>query len=247
MRDDPRSEERYRAFVQNSSEGIWLCEVDTPVPTDLPEDAQIDAYYRDAYLAECNDAFARMYGLTRAEEVIGARLSDLLIREDPNNDAYLRAFIRSGYRLENAESAERDKDGNVKYFSNSLVGIVKGGKLHRAWGTQRDVTERRRFEEALQAGQRRLRESEERYRSLVNATSEIVWDTKAEGEFVTPQPEWSAFTGQTFDEIKGWGWLDAVHPDDRADTARVWSEAVRTRPCIRSNTASAAMTASTAT
>src|SRR5690349_7502982 len=101
MSDDLRSEERYRAFVQNSSEGIWLCELEQPVPTDLPEDTQIDAFYRDAYLAECNDAFARMYGLTRAEEIVGARLSDLLIREDPNNDAYLRAFIRSGYRLEN--------------------------------------------------------------------------------------------------------------------------------------------------
>jgi len=188
MSDDSRSEERYRAFVQNSSEGIWLFELEQPVPTDLSEDEQIEAFYRDAYLAECNDALARMYGLTRAEEIIGARLGDMLIREDPANDAYLRAFIRAGYRLENAASSERDKEGNPKFFSNSLVAIIEDGKLFRAWGTQRDVTERRRFEEELQAGQRRLRASEERYRSLVNATSEIVWDTRAEGEFVTPQP-----------------------------------------------------------
>jgi PAS domain S-box-containing protein len=227
-RMDPRREERYRAFVQTSSEGIWLCELEQPVATDLDEGAQIDAFYRYASLTECNDAFARMYGLTRAEEILGARLGDLLIREDPNNDANLRAFIRSGYRQENTESAERDKDGNPKFFANSLVGIVEDGKLLRVWGTQRDVTEQRRYEEDLQAGQRRLRASEERYRSLVNATSDIVWDTKAEGEFVTPQLEWSAFTGQTFDELKGWGWLNAVHPDDQANTARVWSEAVRT-------------------
>ena len=39
-----------------------------------------------------------------------------------------------------------------------------------------------------------LRKSEQRYRSLIEATAQIIWDTKAEGELVTPQPGWSAFT-----------------------------------------------------
>jgi GAF domain-containing protein len=41
-----RSEERYRAFIQKSSEGIWRCEVAQPITTDLPEDEQIDEVYR---------------------------------------------------------------------------------------------------------------------------------------------------------------------------------------------------------
>ena len=74
-----------------------------------------------------------------------------------------------------------------------------------------------------------LRRDEQRYRSLVQATAAIVWNTPASGEFETDQPEWSRFTGQSFEQLRGWGWLDAVHPDDRPQTARVWSAAVSSR------------------
>jgi PAS domain S-box-containing protein len=74
-----------------------------------------------------------------------------------------------------------------------------------------------------------LRFGEQRYRSLVEVTTEIVWNTPASGEFEVEQLRWSEFTGQTFEELKGWGWLNAVHPDDRPNTARVWSAAVSSR------------------
>ena len=62
---------------------------------------------------------------------------------------YLRRFIQSGYRLDEEESHEVDREGNPKCFLNNLVGIVEDGCLIRAWGTQRDVTEQRRVEEEL--------------------------------------------------------------------------------------------------
>ncbi|QEH36332.1 Signal transduction histidine-protein kinase BarA [Aquisphaera giovannonii] len=74
-----------------------------------------------------------------------------------------------------------------------------------------------------------LRFGELRFRSLVEATTAIVWNTPASGDFEVPQPRWSEFTGQSFEQLRGWGWLDAVHPDDRAETARVWSTAVADR------------------
>ncbi len=57
--------------------------------------------------------------------------------------AYLRSFIRSGYRLEDAESHEIDRHGTPKYFVNNPVGIFERGQLVGAWGTQRDVTEQK--------------------------------------------------------------------------------------------------------
>lgn len=42
-------------------------------------------------------------------------------------------------------------------------------------------------------------------------------------------PSWRAFTGQSVEQIQGWGWADALHPDDRQRTAAVWSQAVATR------------------
>jgi PAS domain S-box-containing protein len=140
-------EDRYRAFVENSSEAIWRFELTEPVSIDLPLDEQIENFYRHGYLGECNDAMAAMYGFKSAGELVGAKLDDLLVRDDPNNVEYLRAFINSGYRMTEAESHEVDREGNSKYFLNNFVGIIEDGKLLRGWGTQRDITERRRAEQ----------------------------------------------------------------------------------------------------
>ena len=100
----------------------------------------------------------------------------------------------------------RDEAGNLQGYSKIL----------------RDVTERKQVEDVLRA-------SEERYRSLVSATSQIVWTTSSSGEFEVEQPQWGEFTGQTFDQCRGWGWLTAIHPDDQWQTAAAWSKAVAER------------------
>jgi len=86
----------------------------------------------------------------------------------------------------------------------------------------RDVTDRKTAEQVV-------RQSEERFRSLVKATSAIVWTAAASGEIRDEQRDWMAFTGQAFHETLGQGWLDAVHPEDRATTVLAWSHAVQTR------------------
>ena len=68
--------------------------------------------------------------------------------------------------------------------------------------------------------------SDARYRALVKASSAILWETCADGEFAAEQPEWTAFTGQRYDQLRGWGWLDAIHPDDRALTVALWRDAL---------------------
>ena len=85
-----------------------------------------------------------------------------------------------------------------------------------------DLTERKKAE-------MEVRFNEQRYRMLVEATTAIVWDTPASGEFTSDQPSWTAFTGQSFDDLRGWGWLNAIHPDDQAETKRIWSAAVANR------------------
>ena len=71
-----------------------------------------------------------------------------------------------------------------------------------------------------------LRRSEGRFRSLAEATSQIIWTRNATGEFASPQEGWTAFTGQSYAEHRDWKWLDAIHPDDRDWTEGSWREAV---------------------
>ncbi len=81
---------------------------------------------------------------------------------------------------------------------------------------------RAQLHEAELASRRELRRSERRYRSLVQATSAVEWTVDPAGGFVEPQPSWEAYTGQPWEEQRGFGWLNALHPDDRAITSARW-------------------------
>ena len=152
--DRRRTEERYRAFIAQSSEGVSRLEIDPPVPSMLSEEEQIDRLYAGARIAECNDAMARMYGYREARDLIGTRLADLHNVTDPTNREQIRAFIRAGYRVSDSETREHDRDGRPRVFLNNVVGFVEDGHLVRVWGTQRDVTEQRQLEEQFRQSQK---------------------------------------------------------------------------------------------
>lgn len=99
--------------------------------------------------------------------------------------------------------------------------IGNSGQVSRILSISRDITEERFVME-------KMRVSEERFRSLVTATAAIVWGMPGSGQFHEEQPGWSAFTGQLFDSMKGLGWLDAIHPDDRHKTVTSWDQAIAT-------------------
>src|ERR1700678_428404 len=149
-----RSEENYRMFISQSSEGIFREDMDAPVFINLPGDELVRHILYDSYLAECNDAMARMYGLNSGREFVGKRLTEILPPDDPHNIELTREYIRSGFRVLDRESHEIDIHGNPKVFLNSMIGIVENGMLVRTWGIQRDVTEKAKLEESRRrAGQ----------------------------------------------------------------------------------------------
>ncbi len=94
------------------------------------------------------------------------------------------------------------------------------GEPVRMIGSMLDITEIRDVQEAL-------RQSEEEYRTLTTATAQIVWSTDEAGQ-VEDMPAWRKITGQTQEEVRGSGWLDAIHPDDRQRTNDIWQASTRT-------------------
>jgi PAS domain S-box-containing protein len=77
------------------------------------------------------------------------------------------------------------------------------------------------MEDAVRA-RAELAEAEERYRSLVSIITDVPWTADAEGRFVTPQPAWAAYTGQSWDELRDFGWTEALHPEDRENVRSAW-------------------------
>ncbi|MBF0486984.1 MAG: PAS domain S-box protein [Nitrospirae bacterium] len=85
-----------------------------------------------------------------------------------------------------------------------------------------DDAKRKQAESALLA-------SEARHRSYVDMTGQIGWVANAEGEVTEGTPSFSKFSGMTYDEAKGSGWVDALHPDDVEHTLQAWNKAMVTK------------------
>jgi PAS domain S-box-containing protein len=143
------SEERYKAFITQSSEAIWRYELEQPIQISEPVGKIIHHLRNRGFVAECNDIMARMHGYENSAQLIGARMDELVNPSEKKNMDYLVAFIRNNFKLSDAETIEVDEYGITRYFLNNIIGIVENGYLKRAWGTRREISERRRAEETL--------------------------------------------------------------------------------------------------
>ncbi len=121
-----------------------------------------------------------------------------------------RRAVREGKPIELEEFAEPTD----RWFRARVYPHVDGVSVYSL-----DITDQRKAETSLRA-------SEDRYRALVSAMSDIAWLTDADGT-VRDMPAWTKATGQTAEQLQGDGWLDAIHPDDRDRVSAAWQSALR--------------------
>jgi signal transduction histidine kinase/CheY-like chemotaxis protein len=154
------SEQRYRAFVSQSTEGIWRFEIREPIPIHLPEDEQLERIVAHSYLAECNDVMARLHGRTDPAELVGLSPTEIFGPGLPLFREVCRSSIRSGNRLVDYEIQMTGPDGQIRFFLLNLIGFCENDRLVRSWGSQREITERKKAEAERVAMERKLLETQ---------------------------------------------------------------------------------------
>lgn len=185
-------------------------------------------YDADGRLLAVNPAFERLWGV-RMEDAP----SDYSVRRDAQLERQgvlpliERAFAGEPVALPpiryDIAAAAPTGRGRTLWTQAHLYALRDdGGRVERVVLTHEDVTAR------LEAEQE-LRGSEARFRAAVQATSDIVWTSDPDGRMVGEQHDWSEFTGQSREQYDGFGWADAVHPDDGRPTVDAWTAAVAAR------------------
>lgn len=71
-----------------------------------------------------------------------------------------------------------------------------------------------------------LRISEKRFQSVADLVPDLLWDSEPDGSTNWHNLRWLEYTGQSFEEASGWGWIGAIHPDEREGSARRYAAAV---------------------
>jgi PAS domain S-box-containing protein len=176
----------------------------------------------DGIVTSWNPGAEATYGYSAAE-MIGQPTTRLIPQDRLEEFHSFLKRLQQGEKIRHYETERTRKDGTRIWVSLSTNPIRnEKGDIVGASTITRDITDRKQAVAAIDR-------SERRYRSLVTATSQIVWSTNAQGDVVEDMPLWRKYTGMTVDEIKGSGWIHSLHPDDRPRIAEVWREAVRLR------------------
>jgi two-component system cell cycle sensor histidine kinase/response regulator CckA len=161
----------------------------------------LDHEYR---FREVNDAFCQMTGYS-AEELAGMRMTDLEITAPPQSGGD-GEYWRTG--LHHFATAHRHKSGHTVRLESCVI-VLKDGAERILVGFARDVTERCRAEAAL-------RESETKYRSLVETSRDLIWSMDIEGRWTYINNASRSVYGYEPDEMLGRPVFDFVPPQRRA-------------------------------
>ena len=191
------SEHRFRFLIENSPDIIFA----------------IDAEGRFTYVS---DTVRRSLGIEPAT-LIGTRFLDLIDYQPDEVPGERFAMLADDPDLELTNLVHlRAADGRSLPFEVSSVGIRRDGVFAGIQGGARDVTERERLE-------RELRESEERYRFLVENSPDIIFSTNAEGVFTYVSDSIERVTGFTAAEYMGNHFSLVIDPPSVPTAAERWA------------------------
>lgn len=180
---------------------------------------------KDMVITLANDLIKEFWG--KGNEVEGKTLLQILpeLKDQPFPEMIEKVYTTGISVYANEILGKLTYDGQIKhkYFNvvfqpyyeadNSISGVMQ---------IAYDVTE-------MVLARRKIQESKEQFQAAIAAGEGILWTNNAKGEMEGEQLGWVLLTGQTYEEYQGYGWTNAVHPDDTQPTIDGWNEAVKER------------------
>ncbi|KRB53413.1 histidine kinase [Rhizobium sp. Root708] len=195
------AEARLRRAQEAGGVGVFSLDLQTNVLSPTPE-------------------FSKIYGLPDAGDVPIGRIEELVVEEDREIGSNQRTRLNGQsplnveYRIRRADDGRKRVVARKGEFERDAQGMPV-----RFVGVVQDITERRR-------AQRDLRESEARFRALTQAIPNQVWTARPDGMLDWFNERVYEFSGRSAGELDGEGWATIVHPDDVAEAAQQWREAL---------------------
>lgn len=193
-----RSEERYRLIVENARDYAILMTDPQDIITDWLPGAEA------------------VFGWTR-EEAIGAPAGIIFTPEDRAEHVPERE-IETAAREGEAPDVRwhQRKDGSHVFIEGMTTPLYnEDGSIRGFLKIGQDVSERRHAQEALEASERRMR-------TLATGIPQLVFRSLGDGHRIWGSPQWIEYTGISFEDSVGYGWLDGVHSGDRDATVAAW-------------------------
>jgi PAS domain S-box-containing protein len=175
----------------------------------------------DGIVTSWNASAEQMFGYT-AQEMIGQPILQLIPPDRHDEEDHILARLRAGERIEHFETVRMTKDGRPLDVSLTISPVRDGtGAIIGASKIVRNITERKRVEEAL-------RESEEKFRTLADNIPALAWMARPDGHIVWYNRRWFEYTGTTPELQEGWGWQSVHDPDVLPRVLERWQESLAT-------------------
>ena len=193
------SEERYRMIVDNTNEVIYKVSLeDDPLRGTVEfvsgQVKSILGYAPDEFLQ--NPELWLQIVHTDDVPALGESTRKALVSREPGTRQY---------RLRHKET------GEYRWMEDKMIPLTNGdGHVVGYQGVARDISKRKRAEEAL-------RESEERYRDLFESASDLIQIIAPDGSLLYVNRAWRKALGYSEKEISGLSLFDIIHPDSKAD------------------------------
>jgi PAS domain S-box-containing protein len=191
-----------------------------------PRLAQLEEVTRSD--AEQHQRVAALRGLVNTKlEALAASVRTRTVGGPDPTTAQLEHTLELARRHEETGFADAFKKDRTA-TAQAVSAVVVGALLLLGLAVLSSVLVRQDFL-ARSAAEAEAARQQRRYRSLIDATCDVVWTTLPDGRMQGEQPAWTRFTGQGTESCQADGWLAAVHPDDAEATWRAFRSAIEQR------------------